>query len=1692
MSTKKLCILIGLFLSFISAGAAQERLEMWSIGQRMAKGLVLQSPKSGAPAKISRNATVSSNQSDVRIYSSGNAQSENSIAVDPANSNNLMVSTNGRFGGGNPYLYQTWFFSTDAGANWSGSEDFPSSITNCYGDPVALFGASGRAYFVTLGNPGGIYVTSTTNFGSTWSTLSNADALNSSYDDKEHASSDQSGTFPNNIYTAWTEFAPVYVNGVEVTDTFKAVIFSRSTNSGSSFGSRVTLYQGTDGGQGVNIAVGPSGEVYAAMANYSNKSLPETGMRFAKSTDGGQTFSSANVAFSITGIRYSNGSESEFNNTRVNSYPSMEVDRSNGSRRGWIYIVYADRSTGDADIYLRRSTNGGTGWSDAIRVNGETVGNGKQQWFPSCAVDQSNGALYVSYYSMDSSGANFLTNRYLARSTDGGDTFYRTVISDARFTPQVVSGSAGGYMGDYYETAAKDDRAWATWSDNRSGQFQAYVENYVVPDTINQKLSTGSSVDSIGRWETNRFERYSVPKAFQFIPGTNEVLQSAQKIISGEKYNNWNSSSDVTNRHIFSITSAPQNLTSHFQPINLGIVIRNELIDAPALNAGSIDFQDPWLIDYTDSTYGMTLRNRGMSAPFKSQTSPIYPDSSHTYGGYRYNGVMVSQNSQFDTTKPIYSARCSQNVTFGSNTGSFVGWYGNSATFSSSGSLTTAVVFPGSSDTVRARYKAHLISSQPNAASPSSQRSIVTIGATTHTVYQSGGMIWYTQNSGSGWTNETGLSLSGTAKNPSMCITYPAGNPFIHVVWEQYDAANGCDSVCYRRSTDNGSTWQGTVRLQGAAYGQEANPVVAGYPSDIVVVYKFMDQNGNGYFKMRPNPWDANTPTLELIYTGQDSKSPSLDGYSGYKLAYRGTNDSIYYNEFTVDPSTYEITYTDPATYGGPVRNLSGRANCANPTIAYMGSSVYVAWDGLNGSTRHIFARERNSGGSWLSAVEFTHGTDQETKPSIGIDYNLQKVNLLWEANSHILKASKPIAGSAWSAIYDRGAGYSPSITPINNTGYSPQALWTTGAAAPYALQLPALSAPHLQSYTSDVTGTNNQRKLARDSSGTLYLAYESEGDIWYTTSANNGATWSAERLISAGTTNNSYPCITQRNGDVYVVWQRSEGGTYWDIGYRRASDTTSSIQWYANYVNCPSPGPLPVIQAGTPAHSFEMMIVYRTASNLQSARTTTVNPGTGNWTSYTVNSTGSSSQNPCLAYRPGTSPYFGLTWDIGGGGNVYCQDFTGSGWSSTTTVSSGASAGGIYTNQYASYAIDSANNRLIAWQGYHQSLSLNVIVFSKNLNPTVYTEFGNYYYHPYYRPVITGHNSGHATLLWYDDNGGGYKAVYNGSSWGTPTSFGGKYQTVSTNNPAGGTAYSMYTSGSAAPYTLAMGSGALSKEAGDWTYSRRITLMNNNSFNSISLEMSGPSIVDENGNTASLDFAPADDNAAYTLGNIGTALTTAAAISGGTSLTLQFARTITVRNAGENAISTVVPLSFEVIDAQTGEVLARENVQVNDGDTTINGNDVMSLQFTNQTGHGIMFRLGSLPDNLADVYSASFGHIYMSPNPDAPKKSLKHDRFAQQKPATFNLSNNYPNPFNPATTLNYQLASAGYVNMEVYNSLGQEVKQLVDDMKEAGYYTIRWDAGNLSSGVYFIRLRISDQLGKPLYQDVKKLMLVK
>ena len=86
----------------------------------------------------------------------------------------------------------------------------------------------------------------------------------------------------------------------------------------------------------------------------------------------------------------------------------------------------------------------------------------------------------------------------------------------------------------------------------------------------------------------------------------------------------------------------------------------------------------------------------------------------------------------------------------------------------------------------------------------------------------------------------------------------------------------------------------------------------------------------------------------------------------------------------------------------------------------------------------------------------------------------------------------------------------------------------------------------------------------------------------------------------------------------------------------------------------------------------------------------------------------------------------------------------------------------------------------------------------------------------------------------------------------------------------------------------------------------------------------------------------------------------------------------------------------------------------------------------------------------------------------------------------SYELSQNYPNPFNPTTTINYSVAKPGLVKIEVYNTMGQKVRTLVNEQHQTGKYVITFDGRDQSSGIYFYKIKA----GK--FEQTRKMMLMK
>jgi hypothetical protein len=88
--------------------------------------------------------------------------------------------------------------------------------------------------------------------------------------------------------------------------------------------------------------------------------------------------------------------------------------------------------------------------------------------------------------------------------------------------------------------------------------------------------------------------------------------------------------------------------------------------------------------------------------------------------------------------------------------------------------------------------------------------------------------------------------------------------------------------------------------------------------------------------------------------------------------------------------------------------------------------------------------------------------------------------------------------------------------------------------------------------------------------------------------------------------------------------------------------------------------------------------------------------------------------------------------------------------------------------------------------------------------------------------------------------------------------------------------------------------------------------------------------------------------------------------------------------------------------------------------------------------------------------------------------------------PEIFSLRQNYPNPFNPTTTIIYTIGKPDLVKISVYNILGQQIKELVNEVKGTGSYNISFNASSISSGIYFYKIETAQ------FSQVKKMIVLK
>ncbi|MBX7043922.1 MAG: hypothetical protein K1X85_13585 [Ignavibacteria bacterium] len=396
-------------------------------------------------------------------------QSETPIVRHPHNPNYMFASANTYNVGGLTTFSCGHYVTTDGGVTWFGDD-----TTNFnYGDPAPMIMYTDRmliSYITSTGSMGAAY---STNYGSTWSATVTFPGATTSADKNLSATDGEPGSsYYGRCYTVYTEFAGVYAN---------RIVSTYSTDGGVTWSSIIPVSPAPSSGhhhQGCDVTVDVYGFVRVTWANCTTngQNSTEDSLGWAESGTGGTSWSDqSNHKVNTNGIR----TQSLINSIRANGFPRIASDRTCRSSADDDYVVMAEKNFApaldNADIVLMKTADGGSSWS-RVRVNQNA--SGSYEYFPAVDVD-ATGAINVCYYSTRNTPTNDSAEIYLSRSTDGGSTWVDVKVSDHKFKPVPISGTASGYQGDYIGiTSGANGKIFPYWCEQNSstgGRYQAYT-----------------------------------------------------------------------------------------------------------------------------------------------------------------------------------------------------------------------------------------------------------------------------------------------------------------------------------------------------------------------------------------------------------------------------------------------------------------------------------------------------------------------------------------------------------------------------------------------------------------------------------------------------------------------------------------------------------------------------------------------------------------------------------------------------------------------------------------------------------------------------------------------------------------------------------------------------------------------------------------------------------------------------------------------------------------------------------------------------------------------------------------------------------------------------------------------------------------------------------------------------------------
>lgn len=685
--------------------------------------------------------------------------------------------------------------------------------------------------------------------------------------------------------------------------------------------------------------------------------------------------------------------------------------------------------------------------------------------------------------------------------------------------------------------------------------------------------------------------------------------------------------------------------------------------------------------------------------------------------------------------------------------------------------------------------------------------------------------------------------------------------------------------------------------------------------------------------------------------------------------------------------------------------------------------------------------------------------------------------------------------------------------------------LYGSGRIEAFQSVLMALAAAN-KTESSKATFSNNSRHLIKGA-GYLHEVFSSGGKIFYRRSPNAGQSWDNTLRVSKGNYEggeNGNACIsyletisgetTQKT--LFAVWERRISTTQYEVWFSLSNvPDAATLAWsdpeLLATVNISSSqsGTMPVISYLDYQGQKRLVVVYCSSQGLKYQFSDDLG---SNWSSPTLISSEYPVRYPSLTTN---GNLLSLVYDYFNHSNgTYSRVYDGSNWSNETYTS--GITGTVY-NSTPSVTVDPNGNVLGVWKGHifeGGEDPYTSIVFRKGFSNNTWDKWFEVFEHEpgisSISPSISFFNDvdDYWIKIVYGNTTDIVKQyVYDGSSWSQPDiSFPGRWPNISEESSGSGDPVFFWTNPEGPPYLVELSDGgeeSLSKytpshanplENISLTHHRRAVIRDQQSGAFLAVDVEPLIIKNAAGEETALSFKAHSLKRPLniSLQNIGDYLgtDTLGLANDVQNLQLNWSASVFVDedssgNANPNIFNGKYQVHLRIKDVNNPAISTTVNI------TAI---PQVNLNIGNFAGRSVVIHPEIHLNNLPVVnLDFGVGNVYSPVSPSQNKVLTQSG--SDQEGKVFALQSNYPNPFNPTTTIHYQVAMESKVTLAIYNLLGQKVKTLVNEKIAAGDHYVVWDGRNdhggiVGSGIYF--LKMVAQSGETQFVDTQKLMLMK